>query len=197
MDTTQAIPEELEAKVKRELEAGERIRWMGRPIPRSFTSATIILFLFAIPWTAFALCWEVATSWMAWGSITQFKQGPVMLFSIIFPIFGLPFVLIGFGMLAAPLWARRYALKTVYVITDQRAITFVVGRTTTVKSYSPDQLQDVFRRERKDGTGDVIFSQRVWLDSGRDRHIRNLGFLNIQEAQRVEQMLKEMARQHS
>jgi hypothetical protein len=194
MNTIQAIPGELEDKVKRELQAGERIRWMKQPIPRFFTPVSTILFLFGIPWTVFALFWEVTTSWVVLGNISHYKEVPGMLiFLIVFPLFGLLFLLIGFGMLASPLWARRNALKTVYVITDQRAITFDAG--WTVRSYSPDQLQDIFRRERGDGTGDVIFSQRVWLDSGRDRHKQNLGFLNIREAKRVEQMLRELASQ--
>jgi hypothetical protein len=195
MNTTPAIPGELEDKVKRELEAGESIRWMEQPIPRFFTPISTAVFLFGIPWTVFALFWEVIACWGVLGSISRYKQVPgTLIFSIVFPLFGLPFLLVGFGMLASPLWARRNALKTVYVITDRRAITFDAG--WTVRSYSPDQLQDIFRRERGDGTGDVIFSQRVWLDSGRDRHKQNLGFLNIREAKRVEQMLRELARQH-
>jgi hypothetical protein len=196
MNTIQAIPGELEDKVKRELQAGERIRWMEQPIPRFFTPVSTTMFLLGIPWTVFALFWEVITFWGVLGSISRYEEVPGMLiFSIVFPLFGLPFLLVGFGMLASPLWARRNAFNTVYVITDRRAITFDTGWATTVRSYSPDQLQDIFRRERGDGTGDVIFSQRVWLDSGRDRHKQNLGFLNIREAKRVEQMLRELASQ--
>ncbi len=194
MNTTQAIPGELEDKVERELEACERIRWMGQPIPRFFTPISTAMFLFGIPWTVFSLGWMALTTWgVAW-SISDSQKVSGLIF-IVFALFGLPFLLVGFGMLAAPLWARRNAFKTVYVITDQRAITFDAVWTTTVRSYSPDQLQNIYRQERGNGTGDVFFSQRVWQDSESGQQVQNLGFLNIREAKRVEQMLRELAEQ--
>jgi hypothetical protein len=41
---------------------------------------------------------------------------------VLFPLFGVPFVLIGLGMLAAPYWMRRKAQNTVYALTDKRAL---------------------------------------------------------------------------
>jgi hypothetical protein len=196
MYTTQTIPGELEDKVKRELQAGERIRWMEQPIPRFFTSASTTMFLFGIPWTVFALFWEVIACGGVLWSISRYKEAPgVLIFFIVFPLFGLPFVLAGFGMLASPFRARRNALKTVYVITDQRAITFDAGWTTTVRSYPPDRLQNIYRKERIDGTGDVIFGQRVWRNSESGQRAQDLGFLNIRETKRAEQMLRELAQQ--
>jgi hypothetical protein len=64
-------------------------------------------------------------------------------------------------MLSGPIWAYRKALKTVYVVTNRRAITFDGGRTVAIRSYPPDRLADVYRKERKDGTGDVLISRRA------------------------------------
>lgn len=186
MNAVQPIPRELEDKVKRELESGESILWMEQPIPRYFTAMSTSAFLFAIPWTAFAIFWICGASGF---KLPDFSEGG---FSF-FPLFGLPFVLIGMGMLSAPLWAYRKALKTVYVITDRRGITFDAGWTTTIRSYPPDRLQHIHRKEKRDGSGDVVLGQRVVSGSEGRQQAMDLGFLNIREPKLVEQMLRKLA----
>jgi hypothetical protein len=185
MRTNINIPRYLQDKVERELEAGERIEWIDMPIPRFFTPASASLFLFSIPWTAFAIFWMFGASGF---KIPSFKSG----FSL-FPLFGIPFVLIGLGMLSSPLWAYRKALKTVYAITNKRAITFIGGRSATIRSYSPGDLQEVYRKEKRDGSGDIIFARRTWRDSDGDRRSEELGFLRIRNPKEIEQMLKKLA----
>ncbi len=190
MNQTGSIPRELEDKVKREMESGERVLWMEQPIPRYFTAMSTGAFLFAIPWTAFAIFWICGASGF---KLPDFSKGG---FSF-FPLFGVPFVLIGIAMLSAPLWAHRKAFKTVYVITDRRAITFDAGWTTTIRSYPPDRLQNIHRKEKRDGTGDVVLGQRVWSGSERGQQAMDLGFLNIRDPKTVETMLRKLAEQAS
>ncbi|MEO5368099.1 MAG: hypothetical protein H7831_17455 [Magnetococcus sp. WYHC-3] len=186
MIATNAIPSELEDRVKRELELGERIHWMAQPAPRFFTARSTAAFLFAIPWTAFAVFWICGASGF---KMPDFSKGGFGFF----PLFGLPFLLIGFAMLSSPLWAYRKAFKTVYVITDRRAITFDAGWTTTIRSYPPDKLQNIHRKEKRDGTGDVVLGQQVWSGSEGGQQAQDLGFLNIREPKAVEQMLRKLA----
>jgi hypothetical protein len=186
MNQTGVIPRELDDKVKRELESGERILWMEQPIPRYFTAMSTGAFFFAIPWTAFAVFWMCGASGF---KLPDFSKGG---FSF-FPLFGLPFLLIGFGMLSSPLWSYRKAFKTVYVITDRRAITFDAGWTTTIRSYPPDKLQNIHRKEKRDGTGDVVLGQRVWSGSEGGQQSQDLGFLNVRDPKTVEQMLRKLA----
>ena len=189
MDWTGTMPLELEDKVNRELESGERVVWMEQPIPRYFTAKSTGAFIFAIPWTAFAVFWICGASGF---KVPDFSKGG---FSF-FPLFGIPFVLIGIGMLSSPIWSYRKAFKTVYVITDRRAITFDAGWTTTIRSYLPAQLQDIHRKEKRDGTGDIVLDQRIWSGSEGGRQAQDLGFLNIREPRRVEQMLRKLAEQN-
>ena len=188
MIQTDAISRELDERVQRELESGEHIQWMEQPIPRYFTAASTVAFLFAIPWTAFAIFWICGASGF---KLPDLSNGWFNLF----PLFGLPFVLAGLGMLSAPLWSRRKALKTVYVITDRRAITFDAGWTTTIRSYAPDQLQKIYRKEKRDGSGDVVLGQRVVAGSEGGQQTQDLGFLNVRDPKSVEQMLKKLAEQ--
>jgi hypothetical protein len=55
--STLKIPRDLRRRVEQELEPGEAIRWVAQPVPRFVTAASIAGFLFAIPWTSFALFW--------------------------------------------------------------------------------------------------------------------------------------------
>lgn len=182
------ISRALEDKVTRELESGEQVLWMEQPVPRYFTAMSTSTFLFAIPWTAFAVFWICGASGF---KIPDFSKGGFSLF----PLFGVPFVLVGLGMLSAPLWSYRKALKTVYVITDRRAITFDAGWTTTIRSYPPNRLQNIHRKERRNGTGDVILGQQIWSNSKGGHYPMDLGFLNIRDPKTVELMLRKLAEQ--
>ena len=188
MQPDNQIPRDLREEVDRELEPGEHVQWLQMPLPRCFTPAATAAFLFGIPWTAFAIFW---TAGAAWGTSQVGDAG----FLRAFPLFGVPFILVGLGMLSSPLWAYRKALRTVYVVTDRRAITFDGGWTTTVRSYPPDRLADVYRKERKDGIGDVVIARRAWRDSDGDRHSEELGFLRIRDPKTVETMLRKLAEQ--
>ena len=184
MITAFNLPQHLQDQVERELQSGERIQWIGMPIPRFFTPVATGAFLFAIPWTAFAVFWTVGAAWA-----TRNAGG----MSLAFPLFGLPFILIGIAMLSSPIWAYRKSFKTVYVITNRRAITFDGGWSTTIRSYPPEKLQDLYRREKRDGSGDVIISRRAWRDTDGDRRSEELGFMRVPNPKEVEEMLKRLS----
>lgn len=172
------IPYKLEERVQPELESGERVEWKEMPIPHYFSATSTGAFLFAISWTAFAIFWMFGAS----------QSG-----SIAFTSFGIPFFLIGIGMLSSPIWTYRKSLNTIYVITDRRAIIFDGGRSVTIRSYEPERLQKVFRKERKDGSGDVIIAHKEWRDSDGDKQRKELGFIRIKDSKKVETMLKKLA----
>ena len=60
-------------------------------------------------------------------------------FGVLFPLFGLPFVMVGVGMLSSPFWLRRRAKRTCYALTDRRAILWEAGwfGSVEVRSYGP------------------------------------------------------------
>lgn len=111
------------------------------------------------------------------------------------PLFGRHSHSVGIGMVSTPLWAYRKASKTIYAITDRRAITFDGGRSTTVRSYPPEKLQDIYRKEQKDGSGDVVIVRNAWHDSDGDRRSEELGFLRSSNPREVEGLLNSLAEQ--
>jgi hypothetical protein len=186
------IPKKLRKKVDDELHSGESIRWIGQPVPRFFTTSAIGSLLFGIPWTSFALFWMYGASGFRLPNLRTGLQPQHF-----FALFGLPFVLVGFGMLSSPLWTWQAARDTVYLVTDERVITIQGGKATTIKSYLPEKLDGIYRNERNDGTGDVIIEIRRWKDSDGDQRQEEIGFIGIRNPREVENILKQLAQNNS
>jgi hypothetical protein len=182
------LPRELASFVDLELEPGEQIAWAAQPIPGRFARRSIGLVLFGIPWTSFAIFWMAGASGF---KIPDFSHG----FGF-FPLFGVPFVLIGFGLLSSPYWMRRKARRTAYVITDKRALILAGGswRSTTVRSFEPYRLGDIRRVQNADGSGDLIF-ERTWASDGDGgRQSTDHGFLAVRDARNVETLVRDLVR---
>lgn len=183
----QELPRPLHDKIDAELESSERLEWIGMPAAKYFTLVSTVAFLMAMPFTAFAVVWIVIATW---GTRAAGDQPlPLQWFGLC----GLPFVFIGLAMFTAPFWAHRKALRTAYVITDRRAIILEGGWWMTVRSFRPSKLQGTYRRERPDGTGDVILTRTTTTDSEGHQRATELGFLRIKNPRAVEAMFKQLA----
>jgi hypothetical protein len=192
MQNNLKIPINLRNKINKEIEPGEFITWVEQPIPRFFTGASITSFLFGIPWTSFALFW----TWGALGfELPDLQQG--LQPQHIFALFGIPFVLIGVGMLFSPILLWQAARNTVYLVTDKRAVSIQDSWVTTIRSYLPHQLQNIYRKERTDGTGDVIITVRQWKDSDGNPSDEEIGFFGVRNPQDVENILRHLSQQNN
>lgn len=194
-----SLPDELDAAMREELREGERLLWVGQPRPGRFARQAIPIVLFGIPWTAFALFWMAAASGMLFAGAANAGPGPGGGFFAIFacfPLFGLPFVLIGFAMLGSPFWLWRQAKRTCYALTDRRAILREAGKfgSIEVRSYESEALGQITRTQYADGCGDLIFEEFLNLgrDSDGDRTRRTVrrGFMAIDNVRGVEELLR-------
>ena len=130
--------------LQRQLAAGERLRWQGSPMklhgPRGGMQK-----MFAAVFLGFACFWEVM-------ALQALAVGPMGLF---FPLFGIPFILVGLKLFFPGLGAGRRLRSTVYAVTDRRAIEVSRGRVT---SWDLDALTSVEKYYYQDGTGDLVLS---------------------------------------
>lgn len=180
------IPYELERKLDEELEGGERIEWKGMPVPRLFKPESIAIFLFAIPWTAFSLFWMAMAGI---GTMDALDKGFNIM--MLFPLFGLPFLGIGIFMLLTPYFSYQADKKTLYAVTDRRIVIIKGGRSIETKSYLPDQLEELIKRERSE-TGDLVFAHRSRRGS-KNREIREeIGFFNITDLRGAQISIKNL-----
>lgn len=178
------LPTELRDAAQGELQEGERILWTGQPDAHRAMFQSGCLTLFGIPWTAFAVFWTV----MAAGGVQSIGKGSP--WAWLFPLWGLPFIAIGIGMLLAPLWAWRHARNTAYVVTNKRILFITLGKFTKTQAFLPSS-DDLERSERADGTGDLTFLKQYGRDSDGDRTTNKMQFVGVPEVRRVETLLVE------
>ena len=169
--------------IQKELNRREIIKWNGQPKPSAFAARSLPLFLFAIPWTAFSIFWIFAAAGF---EAPDFNDG----FSF-FPLFGLPFVLIGIAMLFSPLFAYLKAKKTLYVITNQRAFELYYGKWKKIKSYAADEIINIERQEKADGSGNLYFAAELWNTKNGQRQVKT-GFLGIEHVKQVESYIYDL-----
>ena len=153
---------EAQQRAQSELQSGESLYWTGTADPRRAAFTALPASLFGIPLAGFALFWIStafnATSAMSRSSHNSFTKGFAL-----FPLFGLPFLLIGLGAILAPLWAYRKGLSTVYAVTNQRVMVITGSSNRSVKSILPADIAGVDYRERPDGSGDVVIQTNALL----------------------------------
>lgn len=177
----QYMRNDLKERVEKELQPGEQVEWLGQPVPRFFTSGSITGFLIGFLFTAFSILWAIGYA----------IQEDYAFFITLF--LASPFWILGLVCLFSPIWSYLEALKTVYFITDKRAITIKAGWSSTTRSYLPDNLQNIYIREKKDGTGDVIISCRDLYGRTNGKKAEELGFLQVRNPKEVENKLKKLA----
>lgn len=157
------LPPELLSALDAELRQGERVAWAARPkVWRAAIGKAIIPCLFGIPFLGFAIFWTSMAFWMsgaaaADGSGGDGRANAPAWFSWAFPLFGIPFILVGAGLVTSPYWVARRYRRTVYAVTDRRALVLATGRSTTVRSWEPNEIRAPTKTRRADGSGDLLF----------------------------------------
>lgn len=180
------LSEPLQQRLRSELQSDETLHWVGQPDPGKYMKSGFALWLFFVPWTAFALFWIAGASGF---KLPKFDSGESL-----FPLFGLPFLLIGLAGLSAPFWMRRQARSIIYAVTNKRALSIEGAKSFTVKSYWPADLSGTARKENPDGSGDLILHTEHYRDSDGDRRSREHGFLSIQNVREVERLVEALRR---
>lgn len=175
----------LQNVMRSELEAEEKLLWADSPNALRSLYGAFAAWVFAVPWTAFSAFW-------IWGAL-DFGYRPIQpgwTFDFLFPFFGLPFLLIGFGMLSVPYWTFRQAQQTIYAITDRRVLVIIAGKKRIVESYSGEDIGTVKRTERSDGTGNLTFAQKMESDGDGGQRKTDISFVGIPNVRAVENLLR-------
>ena len=180
------IPLVLDHHLGRELLRGERVVWCGQPSPLSRAFASGGTFLFGIPFFAFSVFW----TWGATGHYGAPSTPDNIAFAKLAWLWGGVFIVVGASMLLSPLWACWVARRTIYAVTDRRAIVIQKPlRRATIQSFHGERLENVIRREAPTGCGDLVFERQAWEDRRGRAVFRDVGFLGILDAHAVQQLL--------
>ena len=162
------IPED----VRHELRADETPQWIGYPIPKQYAiQEGLTLFLFGIPWTAFVIFWE-----------SQAMKSE----NLVLQLWGIPFILVGLYLLANPLLEYWRALRTIYVVTNQRVFILNGVLRPSKKVFAPSNLGDFDVERKHDGSGNIILSEeqkRAGEQGVYTEKIRFKAIPNVREAE--------------
>jgi hypothetical protein len=172
------LPLELRQAIRAELAPGEHVAWIGGPRAARWICDAVLLVLPGIPWTAFFLyaacnAWERSASPVAGTFLSIF------------------FVAIGLLLVSSPIWLRRYALRTAYLVTDRRAVIFT-GRFTgiDVRSFPPESLTSVERHEYGGGSGHLVFAHDLKEDDSGDFFWEAVGFEALADVRAAEKEVR-------
>jgi Bacterial PH domain len=148
---------QTESRIAREIGAGERLLWSGRPRQGlMLRPADALLIPFSLLWGGFAFFWE--------GTVIATKA------PFFFKLWGIPFVLIGLYLIVGRFFAdAKQRQRTAYAITSERIIIISGLFKETVTSLNLKTLSDISLSEKPDGTGTVSLgpsSSYTWVSSG-------------------------------
>ncbi len=190
------LPPHVAHAVRRETE-GLKIHWVGRPdAALAFRWATLI-WLFGIPWTVFTVTWEImACAALFSNASDQMPSAMRTAFQIAFPLWGLPFVAVGFVMLAAPFWIARTARNQAHLVAGTRVYSIGAQPSGEVKVNSAliSTIQRLERTEKPDGTGSLKLITGLSKDSDGDAVEITQDWVGIPDVRRVEGLIIDLQR---
>ncbi len=149
--------QEMDLSLAKELTEGEELLWSGRPDPnsKSIVSPASVFFILGIIFTVVGLALLIG-GFVILGVVEgRGRDASVALF-----IIGGTFLFLGIIFAISGLAYRVTPRNTMYAVTNKRAIILRAGRYLTVDSYGKNEIGQVRRLERPDGTGDLIFGMQ-------------------------------------
>lgn len=172
------LPVQDRAWVERELAEDEQLLLVRKPMTRLWKPGYAYRMFFAVLWNG-ALTLAYLGMASHWHDVAD--RLPLLVCSIIL----LPFVSVGVGLLISPWWERELDRRTVYVLTDKRALVLrpsTIRCRPTVRSYplTHDLIKEV--REYGRGCGDIVM-QQFRAHGGQ---CIPLGFLFVQNVRELE-----------
>jgi hypothetical protein len=144
---------DIPKKFQAELNPGEQVIWSGQPKQGFILRPTDVLMIpISLMWGGFAIFWESAAIAMSLAGKMPF---PI---SLIFPLFGLPFVLFGLYLIFGRFFFDKATRsKTYYALTGERIIIISGLRNQNIKSIDFKNLSEVNISTKSNGPGTITF----------------------------------------
>lgn len=143
--------ESAETILNSKLDTDERLLWSGQPRRgMRLRGQDAFLIPFSLFWGGFAIFWEIGAS-----IGTSKSHDPI---AKIFPLFGIPFVLVGLYLIFGRFFVdAKIRGRTYYGVTNERIIIIDGLFSQQIKSLQLRTLTDISFSERSDGSGCITF----------------------------------------
>ena len=195
---------DLSAPFDRFLDPGEKLLWSGQPRQGlRLQAADAFMIPFSLMWGGFAIAWEIAALGIGFGAHARHPGGgPGNLFAWIFPLWGIPFVAVGFYIIFGRFFYDAASRKkTWYGLTDRRLIIFKSLFTCKVSSFDLAIFSNLNLIERGDQSGDILFGTPGPFSGfgtagwpGTNRHAVP-GFYEVRDARQLFNQIRDVQRQ--
>jgi hypothetical protein len=181
------VPAQSRSRIELEIQPGESITWMEQPSRPGIQPATVFLSVFGLVWTCMTFAGTAAAYRTAMAGL------PGSLLNVVPLVVTVSFTLVGLVLMLSPLLYRRRVLRSVYVLTDRRAIIFQPGwfGRLNIRSFDPERLTNLRRTQRADGSGHLILAQDCIRDSDGNRY-QDVGFYGVRDVRAVEQRVRDL-----
>jgi hypothetical protein len=158
------------------LDPGERLTWSGRPDAIRYAfKKSIATFLFGLFFFGFSIFWISGAA----------KQSGLM-----FALFGVPFVIVGLGLVLSPIWHFLRSRQAIYVLTDRRAVVDIAGWFPRRLSVPLGQIRFVEAKLSTNGCGDILFRETGRTDGEGGWTTSRDGFVAVSSADQVDRLLR-------
>ena len=174
--------------VREKLNDDEKITWMEKPDPMSAAIRQIPVSLMSIIFFGLA----VQAFWVAFnprgGKLYIEPDTEVGLQIAIIVVFAV----IGIVIFLKPIFSYKEAEKTIYCVSNQRAIQIIAKKKTKVISHSHSALTTIKRKDKKNGKSDILYAVEKYTvrRKGRTQHrTREFKFWAIADGDGAEKAL--------
>lgn len=176
------LPEPFNTTVKSKLNPDEKIQWWAQPTPPQLATELVKALLIGLPLTIIGIIWlkNVFTQ-----HLPQFHY-----LSVFSALMGLLILYFGLVMVTGYYLNLRNSRRTLYVVTNKRALIFDSRGWFKPQfyAYGPDEIKDLKIVMKDDNQGDILLARKSlnFMSPGR----LDVGFFRIKEVQRAEKALK-------
>lgn len=175
----------IQKALEKNLQSGEEPSWLGAPSMKIFTIEDLPLVIFGLFWTLISMMVTLFGSSCSNWLVSEPVLRPQ----------GIPVILIGVFLLAAPLWRIRRELHTAYVITNLRAMILQGEKRTAVSSFWPEHLKEVTHATNSDGTGSILIAKRSYgTDEDGNVQFVPMGFFRLRDWKMALGLIKTLAK---
>jgi len=184
-----------EQAISPELSTDEKILWCGQPRGGlQFHAYDVVLIPFSLMWGGFAFFWETMAlsayfNKFIFATNTYYTSSQHI--PILFPLWGIPFVLVGlyiiFGRFIVDAQLRKH---TYYAVTNQRILIVIKWFYAKTQSLNLQQLPELSLITLKDGSGTITFgSTRPYFTVGYQRQYTPPSFERISDARNIHDII--------
>ena len=140
--------------IEQELRSGEKMLWNGKPATGlRLQTSDVFNIPFSLFWGGFAFFWMLGAT----AATAKHPNDPI---ATVFPLFGLPFVLMGIYLIVGRFFVDAKIRKnTQYAVTNERVIISSGLFSRKVKSLNLKSISDISVTEKMDGSGTITFGE--------------------------------------